>query len=377
MIDLVRKELADTSETWVVKIGSSVLTREDGSLDTECLACLAGQVNELRLHGKRVVLVSSGAIAAGLGAMDKHCRPEGLPELQAAAAVGQCNLMRAYEDLFQHYQTHAAQILLTVEDIENRTRYLNVRNTLRSLLESGMVPIVNENDTVSVDEICFGDNDRLAAMITHLISSPLLIMLTVVDGLYDGNPESDELLPISLIRDLNSTTFQLVQSMSSRHGRGGMKTKLEAAQIATSAGASAIIANGTHEEVLLEILRGEQVGTLVLAQGGALTAWKRWIGFSVRPQGFMILDEGAQRAVRDQGRSLLPAGIKEVVGDFNKGDVVGLKDIEGREFARGLSNYSSQATHRIRGLHSSQIRPVLEGHAYDEVIHRDNLVITV
>ena len=150
MIDLVRKELADTSETWVVKIGSSVLTRGDGSLGTECLACLAGQVNELRLHGKRVVLVSSGAIAAGLGAMDKHCRPEGLPELQAAAAVGQCNLMRAYEDLFQHYQTHAAQILLTVEDIENRTRYLNVRNTLRSLLESGMVPIVNELSLIHI-----------------------------------------------------------------------------------------------------------------------------------------------------------------------------------------------------------------------------------
>jgi glutamate 5-kinase len=279
----------------------------------------------------------------------------------------------------RRHGTHAAQLLLTAEDIDNRTRYLNVRNTILTLFEYGAVPIVNENDSVSVEEICFGDNDRLAAMITNLLAAPLLVMLSVVEGLYEGHPGSEggAAQPIPLVRDLNHSTFALAAPTLSRRGIGGMPSKLEAARMATAAGASVIIASGRRPRVLEEIFRGEQVGTLVLAQGAAVTAWKRWIGFSVRPRGHYVVDEGARTAVEHSGRSLLPAGVVDVVGQFHKGDVVALRDGGGVEFGRGLSNYAAEEARKIKGLRTQQIHEALGTHPYDEVIHRDNLVITV
>ncbi len=274
--------------------------------------------------------------------------------------------------------SHAAQILLTADDMEDRARYLNVRNTLLTLMEYGGVPIVNENDSVAVDELLstFGDNDRLAALVTNLLRAPLLVLLSDVSGLYDGDPSDSASNIISTIKEIDEKVIGLVRTGDPGLGKGGMTSKLEAARIATTAGENVIIANGRTPGTLARILAGEEVGTLLLAQGGAVSSRKRWIGFSVQPRGRLLLDDGARKAVQQDGRSLLPIGLVSTDGVYEKGDVVSICDVAGDEFARGLINYSIAEIERIKGLQSDQIAAALSHCPYEEVVHRDNLTIT-
>ncbi len=377
MIDPVRQEVLALAHTIVVKVGTNVITTADGVLDLERVSALAEQVYRIRQTGRKVVLVSSGAIGAGVGQLGLGGRPGSLPQLQAAAAVGQSFLMAAYEDCFRRHGYHAAQILLTAGDFDNRTRYLNVRNTILTLFEWGCLPIINENDTVSVAEIKFGDNDHLAAMVTNLIRAPLLILLTVVDGLYQGDPNTDRNAKLlTTVETIDETITALAGESTSTLGTGGMKSKLRAARLATAAGECVIMANGARPGVLDELMAGQPVGTLFLPQGGALESRKRWIGLTAQPKGRYLVDAGAAKAVREKSRSLLPIGVIDVVGDFGKGDLVAISDADGTEFARGLTNYSAADARKIMGQRSEEVARLLGPQTYEEVIHRDNLVIT-
>ncbi len=378
MKDLVRQEIATEADTIVVKVGTRVLTREDGQLNYDRITRLGGQISRLLEMGRRVVLVSSGAVGAGLGRLELPERPTDLGRLQAIAAVGQSALVEAYDWAFRRHRRHAAQVLLTAEDLDNRARYLNAKNTLLSLMEYGAVPIINENDTISVDELrtTFGDNDRLAAMVTNLIRAPLLVLLSDVEGLYDGDPRDPASKIIPTVERLDDSIRSLVRDKQGMWSKGGMASKLEAARMATSTGENVIIANGRCDRVLTDIVEGRQVGTLFLAKGATVAARKRWIGFTVQPRGHLILDQGAKRALLERGKSLLPAGVVDVVGSFEKGDVVALRTTDRVEFARGLTNYSDQDIRRIQGLKTDSIREVLGYHPYDEIIHRDNMVLT-
>ncbi|NQT15278.1 MAG: glutamate 5-kinase [Planctomycetes bacterium] len=379
MADILRQEIAATSTTIVVKIGTRVITRDDGILDQQRIAQLAGELHQVLDSGRKVVVVSSGAVGAGMGRLGLESRPVDVERLQAVAAVGQSLLVEVYDRSLAAFGRHAAQILLTAEDLENRTRYLNARNTIRTLLEYGAVPIINENDTVSVDElqITFGDNDHLAAIVTNLIRAPLLVLLSDVDGLYQGDPADPASRVIPTVKQLDQSVFDLVRDRATGLSRGGMARKLEAARQATTWGENVIIAGGRTPGALAAILDGQQVGTLFLAQGATVAARKRWIGFAVQPRGHLTLDDGARRAIERQGRSLLPIGVVKVSGSFAKGDVVALSDPSGAEFARGLTNYSADDVRRIRGLKSSEIFEALGHCPYDEVIHRDNMAVTV
>jgi glutamate 5-kinase len=378
MADILRQEIATAATTIVVKVGTRVVTRDDGCLDQTRIAQLAEEVHRVLETGRQVVVVSSGAVGAGMGRLGLARRPTDVARLQAVAAVGQSLLVEAYERSLAAFGRHAAQILLTAEDLEKRTRYLNARNTVRTLLEYGAVPIINENDTVSVDElqITFGDNDRLAAIVTNLIQAPLLVLLSDVEGLYDGDPADPASQVIPTVKRLDQAVFDLVRDGATGMGRGGMASKLEAARQATAAGENVIIAGGRTPGVLGKILAGEPVGTLVLPQKKVVAARKRWIGFTRQPRGHLIVDAGARRAVEHQGRSLLPIGIVKVKGSFSKGDVVAVCDVAGAEFARGLTNYSADDVRRIRGLKSGEILEALGHCPYDEAVHRDNMVVT-
>ncbi len=378
MPDLIRQEIAATSSTIVVKVGTRVLTRADGQLDQQRIDSLAEQIHQVMDTGRKVVLVSSGAVGAGMGRLGLKTRPSDLARLQAVAAVGQSVLIESYERALLRHGRHAAQILLTAEDMENRIRYLNARNTLVSLLELGAVPIINENDTVAVEELqtTFGDNDRLAAMITNLILAPLLVLLSDVEGLYDGDPKSPGSKVIPIVDRLDDSIFNLVRDKLGEISKGGMASKLEAARLATTGGENVIIAYGRSPDVLPRILAGESVGTLFLAQGQTVAARKRWIGLTVKPRGRLLLDAGAREAIEKRGKSLLAIGVIDLEGDFIKGDVVALKDPNDREFARGLTNYSAEEILRIKGLKTDQIAQVLGHRPYDEIIHRDNMVVT-
>ncbi len=370
--DLVRREVIETAETLVVKVGTNVISRPDSTLDLERIASLVDAVRRILETGRRVVVVSSGAVGAGIDLLELGSRPADLPHLQAAAAAGQARLIHHYDECLGRHGFHAAQLLLTAEDFTERGRYLNVRNTLHTLFEYGAVPIVNENDTVSVEEIGFGDNDRLAALVTNLLPAPLLVLLTSVDGLFAG-PE--DVQPIRLVEEWDDGLFGLVRDEQSPGGRGGMKRKLEAIRSATAVGESVIVANGARAGVLDDVLEGREVGTLFLAQGATMPAWKRWIGYAAMPQGRVTLDQGACRALCESGGSLLPIGVTAVDGQFVHGDVVTLIDPQGREFARGLVNYDRRDAEEIAGLHSEQISERLGSLPYTEIVHRDNLVI--
>jgi glutamate 5-kinase len=378
MADLIRQEIAATSSTIVVKVGTRVLTRADGQLDQQRIDSLVEQIHQVMETGRNVVLVSSGAVGAGMGRLGLKSRPTDLARLQAVAAVGQSVLIESYERALHKHGRHAAQILLTAEDMEHRIRYLNARNTLVSLLELGAVPIINENDTVAVEELqtTFGDNDRLAAMITNLILAPLLVLLSDVEGLYDGDPKLPGSKIIPTVDRLDDYIFSLVRDELGGVSKGGMASKLEAARLATTGGASVIIAQGRSPGVLPQIVAGECIGTLFLAQGQTVAARKRWIGLTVKPRGRLLLDAGAREAIEKRGKSLLAIGVVGAEGDFTKGDVVALRDPEDREFARGLTNYSAEDIHRIKGLKTNQIAQVLGHCPYDEIIHRDNMVVT-
>jgi glutamate 5-kinase len=377
MVNLVRREVIETARTLVVKVGTSVLSREDDTLNLERLSALSEEIQRVRETGRRVVLVSSGAVGAGMGLLGLRQRPRDLPHLQAAAAVGQAHLIRHYDDCLKKHGCHAAQLLLTADDFDNRSRYLNVRNTILTLFENGAVPIVNENDTVSVDEIAFGDNDRLAALVTNLLHSPLLVILSTVDGLMDGPPDNPESKTIPLVKAWDDKLLQMATADRSKRGTGGMRAKLSAVKMATAVGENVIIANGTKSGTLMKVLAGEETGTLFLAQGASVPAWKRWIGYSKPPKGKLILDAGARTAVERDGRSLLAIGIVGVEGQVEKGDVVALIDATGNEFARGLTNYSTAEIRQLAGKRSEDIAQLYESLPYAEIVHRDNLVVTV
>ncbi|MDG2206402.1 MAG: glutamate 5-kinase [Pirellulales bacterium] len=378
MIDLLRQEIAALADVIVVKVGTRVLTGDDGLLNQDRIASLAEQIHAAMLSGNKVVVVSSGAVGAGMAHLGLDQRPGDLARLQAVAAVGQPQLVEAYDRAFASHGRRAAQVLLTADDLDDRVRYLNVRNTLLTLMEFGTVPIINENDTVAVDELLgtFGDNDRLAALVTQLLRAPLLILLSDVDGLYDGDPQKKESQIIGTVTEINESVKQLALPHNSSLGRGGMQSKLEAARIVTAAGESVILANGMDEGKLSAILAGEPVGTLFVPSGQSVSLRKRWIGYTVQPRGWLLLDAGAERAVVQQGKSLLPIGVVGIAGGFAKGDVVGLRGPGGEEIGRGLSNYDSDHIERIKGLRSSEIEDVLSYCPYEEVVHRDNLVVT-
>jgi glutamate 5-kinase len=378
MLDPVRQEVIALAHTVVVKVGTNVLTRPDGTLEPAQVQALADQLHHLRASGRKVALVSSGAIGAGIGRLGLGRRPTDLRHLQACAAVGQTFLMRAWEDSLARHGIPTAQLLLTASDFDSRGRYLNARNTIVTLFEWGCLPIINENDTVSVAEIRFGDNDHLAAMVTNLLQAPLLVLLSVVDGLFSADPTADPTAtPIPTVPVLDASVLEKAGAGKSALGSGGMRSKLRAARLATVAGESVILTSGKRPDVLDAILRAEPVGTLFLPHSSTLPAWKRWLGYTARPRGRLVVDAGARQAVEQQGRSLLPIGVVQVVGSFGKGDVVALCDPDGVEFARGLTNYAASTADRLCGLRTEQIREALGGVPYEEVVHRDNLVVIV
>ena len=383
MTNLVRQEIMTAAETVVVKVGSRVLAREDGTLGDEHVAAIADQLATLAREGRKVVLVSSGAVAAGMGRLGWKRRPADLAELQAAAAVGQSRLIESYNKALSPHGLNAAQILLTAEDLQHRARYLNTRNTLLALFSCKAIPIINENDTVAVDElaISFGDNDRLAALVTNLLRAPLLVLLSDVEGLYDRNPAEPDAQVIPVVTNLEEAARKLVHDGKAGErlqlSRGGMASKLRAAGIASRAGENVVIARGRRPNVLIDILAGVEVGTLILAEGRAVGSRKRWIGWSAPPRGRLLLDAGAAEAVRSKGRSLLAVGVRGVEGNFVKGDVVSLCDPAGTEFARGLVNYSAAQMTTIAGQPTERIAELLGRCPYDEAVHRDNLVVLV
>ncbi|MGQ9576250.1 MAG: glutamate 5-kinase [Thermoguttaceae bacterium] len=379
MTDLLRQEIAATATTIVVKVGTRVLTHDDGVLNQERVAQLAEELHQVMCSNRKVALVSSGAVGAGMGKLGLSKRPTDLTHLQALAAIGQSLLVEAYDRSLRAFGRHAAQILLTAEDLDRRVSYLNARNTILTLMnEYGAVPIINENDTTSVEELqtTFGDNDRLAAIVTNLIRAPLLVLLSDVDGLYDGDPRDPRSKVIPVVEKLDQSVFDLVRDRATGLSKGGMASKLRAAKQATSAGENVIIAGGRTPGALGKIIAGEPVGTLILARGQAVAARKRWIGFTAQPRGHLVLDPGARQAIEHHGRSLLAIGILKAIGRFAKGDVVALCDANGNEFARGLTNYSSEEILRIRGLKTGEIAEALGHCPHEEVVHRNNMVIT-
>ncbi len=371
-----RREVLGRVKTLVVKVGTNVLSTDDDRLDADRIASLAEQLHRICQSGCKLVLVSSGAIGAGMGLLGLKERPKDLSHLQAAAATGQAHLIHIYDKAFRPYGYHAAQLLLTANDFKGRGRYLNVRNTLRTLAEYSVIPIINENDSVSTAEIKLGDNDRLAAMVAGLIQADLLIILSVVDGLLTGDPTNPASERIPLVEKFDDNLLNLVGASKSTRGTGGMGTKLEAVRTATAVGVNVMIANGKRPNVLDELLSAADVGTLFLGEGDGVSAWKRWIGYTLPPKGRLVLDAGARRAVEQQGKSLLAIGVVRVEGEFAKGEVVSLVDQSGEEFARGLTNYDSSTAGSIVGKRTDEITRELGSIPYDEVIHRDNLVVT-
>jgi glutamate 5-kinase len=370
-----RKELLKGVKRLVIKVGSAVLT-EKGLLHRPTIFRLSEEIAFLKKKGLKVTLVSSGAIAAGLGRLGIKKKPETIPQKQAVAAIGQGRLIQVYEEAFERYDLKVAQILLTRDDLTHRGRYLNARNTLTTLLNWGIIPIINENDTVVVEEIKFGDNDNLSALITHLIDGDLLIILTDLDGLYSRDPREDpqaELIPV--VEKVDGPIIRSTSLNSGEWGLGGMRTKIKAARKVTFQGTPVIIANGRREGVLKEIIKGKPWGTLFLPQKQSLSRKKHWIAYTLKPRGEIILDEGARIALVEKGKSLLPSGIVAVQGRFGVGSCVGCLDQEGRRVAKGLVNYSSSDLEKIKGLKTSDIEKRLEFKQSDEAIHRDNLVV--
>ncbi len=375
MADLRRKYVRQARRV-VVKVGSRILSSERG-LHARRIGRLVRELAALHDQGKKLVIVSSGAIASGISRLGLAKRPRDLPQEQALAAVGQIRLMALYENSFAGYQKQVAQVLLTHEDLANRTRYLNAKNTLKTLLDWDIIPIVNENDTVAVEEMKFGDNDQLSALVATLMEMDLLVILSDVDGVFDRDPKSSKdarLMPV--VNDLAAAKKAAQDTRPSDLGRGGMFSKLCAAEQASQAGIPTIIANGREREVLNGLFDGSrESGTLVLPEENRLTSRKHWILYNLKPSGEVMVDNGACTAVTVKGKSLLPSGVRDIRGSFNAGECVRCLDDTGREFARGLVNYSAQELRKIKGSHSGKIEAILGYKAYDEIIHRDDLVV--
>jgi glutamate 5-kinase len=360
----------------VVKVGSSLVTNEGRGIDHDAVARWAGEIAGLASAGKEVVLVSSGAIAEGMQRLGWKTRPRAIHDLQAAAAVGQMGLVQAYERAFTRYGLHTAQVLLTHEDLSDRRRYLNARTTLTTLLGLRAIPIINENDTVTTDEIRFGDNDTLGALVTNLIEADVLVLLTDQQGLYSADPRKDP--SATLVRNARAgdpALEAMAGGAGSAIGRGGMLTKVLAAQRAARSGAATIIACGREDNVLTRLAQGEAIGTTLTAEQTSLAARKQWLADHVRLAGQLTLDSGAVRALTKDGKSLLPIGVVAVSGNFGRGEVVGCIAPDGREVARGLVNYGAQEAARIMRRPSSEIEAVLGYVDEPELIHRDNLVL--
>ncbi len=359
----------------VVKVGSALVTNNGAGLAIDFLAELARQIAHLRESGHEVLLVSSGAIAAGMQRLAWTTRPHAMHELQAAAAVGQMGLAQAYETCFTQYGLKTAQILLTHEDLANRLRYLNARSTLTTLLSLGVVPIINENDTVVTDEIKFGDNDTLGALVANLVEAEVLVILTDQAGLYSADPRKDPAATlISEHRADDPALEAMAGGAGSRIAKGGMLTKVRAAQRAARSGAHTLIASGREADVLPRLAQGEALGTLLEASATPLAARKQWLADHLQLAGSLILDEGAVKALAS-GRSLLPVGVTAVEGNFERGEAVACRTAEGREIARGLVNYSSLEARRIARQPSSEIEAILGYLDEPELIHRNNLVL--
>ncbi len=360
----------------VVKVGSSLVTAGGQGLDHEALACWAAQISELWRQDREVLLVSSGAVAEGMQRLGWTRRPKELHDLQAAAAVGQMGLVQAYESCFRTHGLRAAQILLTHEDLANRDRYLNARTTLRTLLGLRAVPVINENDTVATEEIRFGDNDTLGALVTNLVEADTLVILTDQSGLYTSDPRNNP--DARLVREAQAgdpALEEMAGGAGSNIGSGGMITKIRAARRAARSGAHTIIASGREPDVLLRLAAGEMIGTELRAQTPTLAARKQWLADHLQVRGTLDLDEGAVRALREDGKSLLPIGVRALTGQFGRGEVVSCLDPKGREVARGLVNYNAAETARIIGRPSGEIESALGYVDALELIHRDNLVL--
>lgn len=370
-----RQQLGE-SHRWVIKIGSALITDEGRGLDLPALSGWAEQMATLSKAGHEIILVSSGAVAEGMSRLGWQNRPRALFELQAAAAVGQMGLVQAYESIFQRHGLHAAQVLLTHDDLADRRRYLNARSTLRTLMRLRVIPVVNENDTVASEEIRFGDNDTLAALVSNLVEANLLVILTDQQGLFDRDPRAHpdaQLVSEGLSSD--TELLKLVAPSFGRLGSGGMATKLTAAARAARSGTHTLIASGRVPRVLERIAAGETLGTLLRADREPMAARKQWIAGQLMSRGELILDAGACRVIRESGRSLLAVGVTDVRGQFSRGDVVTCVDQDGRPLARGLVNYSADEARLIKGRHAGQIESILGYVDEPELMHRDNLVL--
>src|SRR5213593_4752471 len=371
----MRDQIIKDAKRLVLKVGSRLVASKGRGLNTERIDQLASELATLKAQGREIVMVSSGAIVCGIEKLGLPEYPKSLPHKQAAAAVGQSRLMWAYEKAFEKVDQKVAQVLLTREDLANRARFLNSRHTLTALLEYGVVPIINENDTVAVDEIRFGDNDSLAGMVAHLVDADLLVILSDVEGLYTEDPRHNPhatLIPV--VTEVTAEIERRAGGTTSFEGTGGMHTKVLAAKKAATYGIATAIVSGERPGHLTGLFQGDSVGT-ILPKSQKLTSRKHWIGYTVKAKGRLALDDGAVEALTRKGKSLLPSGITAVHGDFESGDAVVCVDKSGREFAKGLVNYSSEAIAKIKGLKTSEIQKTLGYKDYDEVIHRDNLVM--
>ena len=372
----MRTELQRAASRIVVKVGTSLLAGAGGGIDLGYVTRLADAVAAERERGRELALVSSGAIGAGLKPLGLKSRPKSLRHLQAAAAVGQVHLVHAYEEALRRHGLSVGQVLLTRDGLENRERYLNARNTLLTLLEEGAVPVVNENDTVSVDEIRFGDNDTLAALVTKLVGAELLVILTDVDGLHTADPRKGEAQLIDEVAEITPDVERAASGAGSHLGSGGMLTKLRAARQVTAGGAGMVLAKGDDPSVVGRILAGEAVGTFFRPRAEGLRQRRFWIAFGNVRSGAVKINDGAKQALLERGKSLLPVGVIAVEGSFKIGETIGVVDESGEELARGMSNYDSAEVARIVGKRSQDLPGILgTGYSEDELIHRDNLVI--
>ncbi len=365
----IRQNVIRAARRVVVKVGTNAICDPSGRPQRGVISRLAGQIVKLSAEGRQFVVVSSGAIGAGMGELALSRRPSDLPKLQACAAVGQGQLMRIFHDTFARRGVRVGQVLVTREDFENRTRYLNIRNTLQALREAGAVPIINENDVVAVDEIRYGDNDIIAAHVSNMMCAEVLVLLSNVDGVIRSGEVVD------LIEETEQAARQLDSGAASRFGSGGLSSKLAAVGMVTSAGEAAVIANARCPNVLVKILSGRKIGTVFLPAEKRLSSRRRWIGQASRPAGRIYVDRGAVAALKERGKSLLPSGITDVSGNFTKGAIIIIVDAEGGQIARGLTNYSADEVRKIMGKKTSQLRRILTDAPYQEVIHRNNMTL--
>ncbi|MBP2649638.1 MAG: proB [Firmicutes bacterium] len=362
----------------VVKVGTSTITHSTGKLNLLRLEKLVREISDLVNQEKELILVTSGAVGAGIARLGLQERPKTIPEKQAVAAVGQGILMQTYEKLFAEYGQVVAQVLLTREDSNHRKRYINSRNTLTTLLTMGVIPIINENDAVAVDELKIGDNDTLSAMVASIVDADLLIILSDVEGLYTANPQQDPTATLlAEVGEITTEIENLAGGPGSKQGTGGMYTKLQAAKIAVNSGVTMVIASGGRDGIIREILAGAEYGTIFSSKNHSLEFRKRWLAFGNRIVGTVTIDKGCENALLHNGSSLLAAGITKVTGEFEHGNTIRILSSEGRELARGLTNYSDDEIRRIMGAHTDKIVQILGAKLYDEVIHRDNMVLLV